>query len=490
MELAAAAIVLVYGMAGLIIAVFVLAQVHLLVGTLGAKRPPTPGLTEELPRVTVQLPLYNERLVVGELVDAVAALDWPRDRLQIQILDDSTDETTAIATQRCLRLAEQGLDISVVRRPDRAGFKAGALAHGLTLATGELVAVFDADFRPRPDFLRQVIAEFSPGVGLVQARWSHPHAMASWITRLQALQLDHHFTLEQRGRDAGGLLMSFNGTAGVWRRQCIEEAGGWRADSLTEDLDLSYRAQLAGWRLRYVDALDAPAELPQVMGAVRTQQFRWMKGGAQVARLMLARLWRSEQPLRRKIQGSSHLLGSTVFLAVFSISLVGPLLVPLASWGPAWAGPAMHLTGSILRLVLVLLCLTYGATCVRRAGSWREGVRRFVVEFPLLLGVSAGMALHNSIAVVEGWGGRESPFVRTPKVGAGEGPLYALPPAPPLVWAELAISLWLGAGAVVAGTQGSWMAVIFLANQAGGYAAFAGVTVHESSPTLTPSAAS
>ena len=233
---------------------------------------------EDVPKVTVQLPLFNERTVAQRLVACVGALDRATDKLQVQVLDDSTDETVDIVAEAVAEQRAQGLDIVHVRRSNRQGFKAGALAHGLEHASGEFVAIFDADFLPEPDFLRRAMARFTPQIGLVQARWGWLNPRASILTRAQTMHLDAHFTVEQQARSSGDMFMGFNGTAGVWRRRTIDEAGGWHADTLTEDLDLSFRAQLHGWTLAYVDALEAPSELPEAFAAVRTQQHRWMKG--------------------------------------------------------------------------------------------------------------------------------------------------------------------------------------------------------------------
>jgi hypothetical protein len=246
--------------------------------------------THSTPPVTVQLPVYQERHVVERLIDAAAAFDWPRERLQIQVLDDSNDETTALAGARVEHYRRQGLDIQLVRRPDRKGYKAGALAVGMTRAWGEFIAIFDADFVPPPDFLRRTIPPFlsQPALGLVQARWAHLNADYSLLTRAQSLALDGHFVVEQTARNRSGLLMNFNGTAGVWRRACIEASGGWSGDTISEDLDLSYRAQLGGWDCLYLPQVCAPAELPPQLAAFKRQQFRWAKGSIQCLR----KLWR------------------------------------------------------------------------------------------------------------------------------------------------------------------------------------------------------
>src|SRR5574341_398096 len=255
--------------------------------------PPRPAL-DDPPRVTVQLPIYNELYVVERVIDSAVALDWPRDRLQVQVLDDSDDETTQIAQARVDYFRRRGMDITLIRRTNREGFKAGALAAGLEGANGEFIAIFDADFVSPPDFLKQIIPHFAGrhDLGLVQTRWGHLNANYSTLTRVQALALDGHFVVEQSARQRNSLFMNFNGSAGVWRRACIEDAGGWQADTLSEDLDLSYRAQMRGWRIGYAPDVVVPGELPSQVEAFKKQQFRWAKGSFQVVRKMLPEVLR------------------------------------------------------------------------------------------------------------------------------------------------------------------------------------------------------
>ncbi len=420
LSLAASALLLLYAACAAAILAYTAAQLHLL--AVWWRDPPgrspaaaTPG-GRELPAITVQLPLYNEVNVARRLLRCAAALDWPRDRLEIQVLDDSSDETTALVAEEAAALRAAGLDVTHLRRGTREGYKAGALAAGLAAARGELIAIFDADFLPPPCFLRRAHAALSEDVGLVQGRWGHLNRRASALTRTQAFHLDAHFTLEQHARGNGGLLMGFNGTAGLWRRACIEDAGGWAIDTLTEDLDLAYRAQLAGWRLRYVDALEAPAELPAEMPAIRAQQHRWMKGNAQVARKLLRRLLAAPLPARRRAQGAAHLLGSAVFLAVLGLCLLNPLAGPL-SHRVSWLPGALALAAAPLKLALPTLLAVYLTACAHRAGSLARGAARVAAELPLLLLFCTGLSLHNSLAVVEGWRGETGAFVRTPKAG-------------------------------------------------------------------------
>ncbi|HEX2899523.1 MAG TPA: cellulose synthase family protein, partial [Bacteroidia bacterium] len=272
---------------------------------------------QDWPKVTVQLPIFNEMYVVERLIDAVAAFDYPADRLEVQLLDDSTDETVEITAQKVAEWKAKGLDIVHVHRSNRQGFKAGALKEGLMLAKGEFIAIFDADFLPHPDFLKKTIPHFQDArIGVVQTRWEHINRNYSILTKLQAFALDAHFSVEQQGRNSMGYFINFNGTAGVWRRKAIDDAGGWESDTLTEDLDLSYRAQLKGWKFKFLENLDSPAELPAAMGAVKSQQFRWTKGAAETARKNLGKVLHAKLPLGTKIHATFHLLNSMLFVCI------------------------------------------------------------------------------------------------------------------------------------------------------------------------------
>ena len=377
---------------------------------------PGPKQISSLPSVTVQLPLYNEKYVAGRLIDSVCAIEYPRALLEIQILDDSTDETTEVIRQKVEDYSRAGVRILVIKRAERSGYKAGALAHGLRTATGEFIAIFDADFVPRKDFLMRTLPCFEdPLIGVVQTRWEHLNERHSILTRLQAFQLNVHFTVEQTGRAAAAIPLQFNGTAGVWRKEAILSSGGWQSDTLTEDLDLSYRAQLKGWRIRYLEEVSSPAELPAWMPGIRSQQYRWMKGGAETARKMLPRVWASSMELFPKIMATHHLLSSTIFIGVLSISLLSlPLL---------WYAPALGLDLRIFSFGLsglIVLWLVYYAGNAK--SSWAGSsillnLGRSVLYLPVFLAMSMGLALHNSIAVLEGFSGRKTAFVRTPKSG-------------------------------------------------------------------------
>ena len=433
----------------------------------------TPRPDRSWPVVTVQLPVYNEALVVERLIDACAALDYPRRRLEIQVLDDSTDETTALAA-RCVRYWQQrGLDMVHLHRTSRTGYKAGALQNGLRMAGGDLIAIFDADFIPQPDFLRRLVPHFEdPGLGMVQARWGHLNADASVLTRIQAFGLDAHFAVEQQVRHAAGYFMNFNGTAGVWRRACIEEAGGWEGDTLAEDLDLSYRAQLKGWRLRFLNDLEVPAELPVEMNALRAQQFRWTKGAAETTRKLLGRLWRSGQPARVKLEGTLHLTAHFVFPFVALAALLHAPLVLLQAVG---RGPG-ELYFAVMAFGLVGFAGFFLAQLFAQRDLYPDWSRR-ALFFPVFLAGSMGMALNNTRALVQGLRGKATAFVRTPKYseaaarrGAWWTSRYADATIPPLVWLEAALALYclLGLGALT--FVGAWMALPFQACFAGGFA--------------------
>lgn len=410
--------VVVYGICLAFIFCYSLAQLHLTVLYWKRRRNRSKNLRsfdaqrQDWPAVTVQLPVYNERYVVARLMEAVAAFDYPHNRLQIQLLDDSTDDTTAIIEAK-IKVCPH-LNIQHIRRPERTGYKAGALQHGLAQATGEYIAIFDADFLPKPDFLKQTLAAFTnPQIGVVQTRWSHLNKNYSLLTRLQAFGLNAHFTVEQTGRNSGGHFMNFNGTAGVWRKACIVDAGGWQADTLTEDLDLSYRAQLRGWQFLFLEDVEAPAELPAAMGALKSQQFRWTKGAAETARKHLWRVLRSEESLATKLHAFFHLLNSAIFICVLLTAVLSIPVLFLKQEAPNLAF-LFKLGYALLLSLAALIAFYWSALYSQSASAWRATVV-FVPEFLLFLSISMGLSLHNSIAVLEGYMGKKTPFIRTPK---------------------------------------------------------------------------
>jgi cellulose synthase/poly-beta-1,6-N-acetylglucosamine synthase-like glycosyltransferase len=371
-------------------------------------RPPRPP-SEPLPTVTVQLPLFNERYVAERLLEAVAALDYPRDRLEIQVLDDSTDETSDIVSAVVTRLRATGLEVAHLRRVVRVGFKAGALAEGLAACRGGLVAIFDADFVPPTDFLRRVVPHFAPDVAVVQARWGHLNRSFSALTVAQALGMDGHFGVEQSARAWSGLLLNFNGTAGVWRKRAIIDAGGWQPDTLTEDLDLSYRAQLRGWRIVYRPDIVCPAELPVVVTGFKSQQQRWAKGSIQTARKLLPEILRSPLPLWTKYQAFVHL----TYYAIHPLMLANvALLLPLRTAGVADDG--MTLTA-----MMILALTTLGPITMLVYAQWalHPCWRRRAWQLPSILVLGVGVALSTSVAVLGAFVGGRQEFVRTPKFG-------------------------------------------------------------------------
>ncbi|HKK12195.1 MAG TPA: cellulose synthase family protein, partial [Flavobacteriaceae bacterium] len=318
-------IILVYTVAIILIFMYALAQLNLLHNYLSAKKSNNNDCEkfdfsnpDEIPFVTIQLPVYNEMYVMDRLLDNIAKMDYPKDKLEIQVLDDSTDETVNTTREHIQKLKQTGLDINHITRTDRSGFKAGALKEGLKIAKGEFIAIFDADFLPNKNWLKRTIPYFKDEkIGVVQTRWGHLNRNYSLLTKIQAFALDAHFTLEQVGRNSKGHFINFNGTAGVWRKTCILDAGNWEGDTLTEDLDLSYRAQLKNWKFKYLEDVETPAELPVVISAARSQQFRWNKGGAENFRKMLMRIIKSHDiSTKTKIHGLLHLLNSSMFLSI------------------------------------------------------------------------------------------------------------------------------------------------------------------------------
>lgn len=438
------------------------------------------------PTVTVQIPLFNEQLVAERIIGATCQLRYPAERLHIQVLDDSTDETTAIVAQCVAEWAARGVRIDHVQRPHRDGYKAGALAHGLRHSAAAFVAVLDADFLPDPDFLVRLLPLFDDETGLVQARWGHLNEGESILTRVQAFGLDAHFNVEQRMRQALGCFINFNGTAGIWRRVAIEEAGGWESDTLTEDLDLSYRAQLCGWRLRYDAETTVPAELPISVNAFRTQQHRWTKGGVQTAVKTLSRLWSSDVPLAARLEGTLHLTANMVFPFILLAALLhGPLLwLSARGLGP---GPVYF---GVLATGLVGFLGFFWAHVTSQRAIHSDWMRRLVL-FPVFLAGSVGISLSNSLGVWEVIRGRKTPFNRTPKFSGGaRAPAawwtlpYATLRVPGVVWAELLLGAWSLFWLVELILMRQWMGVGFQFLFASG---FLFVAVYNLAQTFIPS---
>ena len=406
-----------------------------------------------LPTLTVQLPVYNERTVAARLIRAAGELEYPRDRLEIQVLDDSTDETRGIVDEEVARLRARGLDACVVRRADRKGYKAGALDHGMKSARGELLAIFDADFEPRSDFLLQLVPRFADaGVGMVQARWGHSNREESLLTRAESALLDGHFVIEHTVRHQSGVFFNFNGTAGIWRRPAIETAGGWQHDTLTEDLDLSYRAQLGGWRFVYVPMVVAPAEVPPDIAAFKSQQHRWAKGSVQVFRKLGWRILTSKEPLAVKMEAMAHLTGNVGYPAVLLLALLLPLAAGLKPVLPPWVNLLLFLT-------CTLAVIAFYARSQSAVG--RTFMQRLVDTFAALaLGI--GMCVSQTRAVFEGLLPGTGVFVRTPKRGdAKRGRSYAAA-VKGLPGIELVLAAWFGWGIFAAVEREAWTSLPFL----------------------------
>ncbi len=413
-----------YSLALLLLFLYNLGQLSLIITYLRTKRKRQANIRAanaipwgELPRVTVQLPVYNELYVAERLIDSIAKLRYPLDKLHIQVLDDSTDETVEIIAKRVAYFQQQGLPIEHIRRPERKGFKAGALAYGLTITDAEFIAIFDADFVPDPDFLLKTLPNFAdPKVGIVQTRWEHLNEDFSLITQLQAFGLNAHFTIEQSGRFADNLFANFNGTGGVWRRTAIDDAGGWHADTLTEDLDLSYRAQLRGWKFSYREDIGSPAELPVAMDALKSQQYRWMKGAAEVARKMYGTVLRAPGvSWFAKLHAGMHLFSSATFILVLVLGILSVPLVLIRSRHPEW--DVIFTIINFFHLNLLILITFYGIPYFLYSSKNKALVGFY---FPMYSSLMMGLSLHNSIAVIEGYLGKKTPFVRTPKFNANK----------------------------------------------------------------------
>ncbi len=406
-------IIILYALSLLYIFLFSISQLHLTWIYLKHKKKAALTAWSEnfIPHVTVQLPVYNEKYVVERLLTAVSKIDYPREKLEIQVLDDSTDETTSIIKKEIISLEKQGLDITLVHRENRKGFKAGALAYATTTAKGDFVAIFDADFVPQRDFLRQTIPYFiNSKIGVVQTRWGHLNKDYSLLTQLQAFGLDAHFSIEQSARNRVGSFINFNGTCGVWRKQSILDAGGWHEDTLTEDLDLSYRAQLKGWEFLYLEEVSTPGELPVVMPAIKSQQYRWNKGGAETARKIFIKVLRSKQSFVTKIHAFFHLFNSSVFSTLLIAAILSvPMLIiknehPELSW-------LFHI-GVVFILGFFSIAAFYWVSTKQFSKTHKSSFFRL---FPPFLIISMGLSLHNGLAVIEGLMGRKTPFIRTPK---------------------------------------------------------------------------
>jgi cellulose synthase/poly-beta-1,6-N-acetylglucosamine synthase-like glycosyltransferase len=443
--------------------------------------------TGPLPRVCIQLPLFNEPLVVEALLEKVTEIRWPRELLEIQVLDDSNDETPAIIARWLEANPRLAAVVQHIRREDRTGYKAGALAYAMTLTDAEFFAIFDADFRPEPDFLEAMMPQFSdPRVGVVQARWEFNNRRASFLTRFQGIFLDAHFVVEQAARHAAGLFFNFNGTAGIWRRTALEDAGSWTPDTVTEDLDVSYRAQLKGWRFVYLPHYAVMSELPQNLTAFKSQQRRWTKGGMQVMRKQLGTILRSDVPARIKREAASHLLVGFIhpLLVLFSV-----IFVPYLLFGA-------RLTGTWMIFNPVVVVLTSGATVALyitgqyfTQRKWKEGIMLFLAA-PLMLAFGLAMSVTCCVAVVEGLSQRGGEFVRTPKGGRAvtAGGLLSRLRSRTLFAAIIAVELVLGCvmltGAVYFEQRGLESIAIVLLVKAAGFLGIGLISTSDLFPRL------
>ena len=367
------------------------------------------------PKVTIQLPMFNELYVAERIIETIAQFDYPADKLQIQVLDDSTDETKDVIAKKVAEVAARGVNIQHIHRVDRTGYKAGALDAAMDRVEGDFIAIFDADFIPDPDFLIRTMPSFdADNIGVVQTRWGHINKTYSILTELQAFGLNGHFAIEQGGRSSAGHYINFNGTGGIWRKKCIEDAGGWEHDTLTEDLDLSYRAQIKGWKFRYLEDVIAPAELPITMSALKSQQHRWMKGGAECFVKMWKRLLTAKNvKFADRVHGLSHLFNSSVFMFILVVSLLSLVVLHIKDSFSDLNYILQYMAFFIVSTIFLMYYYwnSYRDKTERKFNSFI----RFVGRFFQFLVVSMGLSLSNTVAVIEGYLGIKSSFVRTPK---------------------------------------------------------------------------
>jgi len=435
-----------------------------------ANVPGPPPAVENWPKVTIQLPIYNERYVIERLVDAIVHFDYPRELLQIQVLDDSTDETQEVARACVERNQALGVPIEYLHRTDRTGYKAGALAEGLKSATGEFVAIFDADFLPNPDFLRRTLPYFAePQTAMVQARWTYLNRDYSALTEVETILLDGHFVIEHGARSRSGAFFNFNGTGGVWRRTAIDDAGGWQHDTLTEDTDLSYRAQLRGWKFVYVPGVEVASELPVEMNSFKTQQARWAKGLMQTAKKILPRVLKSDQPAHVKAEAFFHLTAniSYPFMVVLSTILLPAMIVRFYQ---GW----FQMLLIDLPLFLASSCSISGFYLAAQRALYPKTWKRSILYVPFVMAVGIGLSVRNAKAVLEALFGMQSEFARTPKYriegqsGTWRKKLYRNR-AGWLPYVEIALGIYFAATIVYAIQNQSYVTVPFLVLFVWGY---------------------
>ena len=414
-------IIAIYSISLVLIFLYALAQLNLLFNYLSAQkkedRSPQFNLSKskEVPFVTIQLPVFNEMYVMERLLENIVKLKYPKEKLEIQVLDDSTDESVKTTAAHIKKLQERGVDIQHICRTNRQGFKAGALKGGLETTKGEIIAIFDADFLPDEDWLLKTVPYFKDKkIGVVQTRWGHINRNYSTLTKIQAFALDAHFTLEQVGRNSKGHFINFNGTAGLWRKECIYDAGNWEGDTLTEDLDLSYRAQLKKWEFKYLENVETPAELPVIISAARSQQFRWNKGGAENFQKMTKRVLKAKGlPLKTKIHSVLHLLNSSMFLNVFIVAVLSIPMLYIKNEYAYLKNYFYMMSFFVISSLIFFIC--YWQMYKRMYGNGLLKFFNFIGMFFTFFSIAMGFSLHNSIAVLEGHFGKKSEFVRTPK---------------------------------------------------------------------------
>ncbi|MCM4159478.1 glycosyltransferase [Antarcticibacterium flavum] len=420
------AIIIFYTLASVLILFYSISQLNLLYYYLRSKskkeEPVVFNLSNpgETPYVTIQLPIYNEMYVVERLLRNIAGIDYPMDKLEVQVLDDSTDESIEKSRRLVKELQQEGLDIQHITRQQREGFKAGALKEGLKVAKGEFIAIFDSDFLPKKDWLQKTVPYFKdPEIGVVQTRWGHVNRDYSLLTKIQAFALDFHFIMEQTGRNFGKHFINFNGTAGIWRKACIEDAGNWSGDTLTEDLDLSYRAQMKKWKFKYLEDVETPAELPVVMSAARSQQFRWNKGAAENFQKNYKVLLRDrDQTTGTKIHGFFHLLNSSFFIVLLLLAVLSVPVLYIKNMNPQYSWFFNFIALFTVSALIFLIC--YWVTWSKLHGKSFRSYLNFTGMFFAFFSVAMGLSLHNSLAVLQGHFGKRSEFVRTPKFNIGK----------------------------------------------------------------------
>lgn len=462
-------IIVVYTIALTLIFIYALAQLNLLSNYLKAQKKQSQAVKfdfsnpNNIPFVSIQLPVYNEMYVMERLLENMSKMDYPKDKLEIQVLDDSTDESLELTQKLVKQLKLSGVNIVHIHRTKRTGFKAGALKEGLKVAKGEFIAIFDADFLPRPNWLKETIPYFKDeNIGVVQTRWSHLNRNHSVLTKIQAFALDAHFTLEQVGRNSKSHFINFNGTAGVWRKTCILEAGNWEGDTLTEDLDLSYRAQLKNWKFKYLEDVETPAELPMAISAARSQQFRWNKGGAENFRKMAWKLVKNKHiSAKTKAHGLLHLLNSTMFLNIFIVAVLSIPMLYIKNEYESLKPYFYVMSFFVVSSIIFFVC--YWFMYKKIYGNGLKDFIEYLGMFFTFFSIAMGFSLHNSVAVLEGHFGKRSDFVRTPKFNINslsdswKNNKYLSKKIPIYVLFEGLLTLYFGFGmysAFVVGNQG------------------------------------